>query len=45
MSKEIIQNLNLLVADMTVFYQKLRLYHWNVKGPQFFQLHEKFEII
>ena len=45
MSKEIIKNLNLLVADMTVFYQKLRHYHWNVKGPQFFQLHEKFEII
>ena len=45
MSKESTQNLNLLVADLTVFYQKLRHYHWNVKGPQFFQLHEKFEII
>ena len=45
MSKKIIKKLNLLVADMTVFYQKLRHYHWNVKGPQFFQLHEKFEII
>ena len=45
MSKDIIQKLNLLVAGLTVFYQKLRHYHWNVKGPQFFQLHEKFEII
>ena len=45
MSKDTIKNLNQLVADMTVFYQKLRHYHWNVKGPQFFQLHEKFEII
>ena len=45
MSKDIINNLNQLVADFTVFYQKLRHYHWNVKGPQFFQLHEKFEII
>ena len=45
MSKELVTTLNLLVADMTVFYQKLRHYHWNVKGPEFFRLHEKFEII
>ncbi len=45
MSKEIINTLNQLVADMTVFYQKLRHYHWNVKGPEFFMLHEKFELI
>jgi starvation-inducible DNA-binding protein len=37
--------LNGLVADFTVFYQKLRHYHWNVKGPEFFQLHTKFEEI
>lgn len=35
--------LNLLVADYQVHYQKLRNYHWNVKGPLFFGLHEKFE--
>ena len=34
-----------MIADFTVFYQKLRHYHWNVKGPQFFKLHEKFEEI
>ena len=45
MSKDTVKNLNQLVADMTVFYQKLRHYHWNVKGPQFFRLHEKFELI
>jgi len=45
MSKEINHALNQLVADMTVFYQKLRHYHWNVKGPEFFRLHEKFELI
>lgn len=45
MLKEMINNLNRLLADMTVFYQKLRHYHWNVKGPQFFMLHEKFELI
>lgn len=35
--------LNLLLADYQVHYQKLRNYHWNVKGPLFFGLHTKFE--
>jgi starvation-inducible DNA-binding protein len=43
MSKETVDKLNLLIADFTIFYQKLRHYHWNVKGEQFFMLHEKFE--
>lgn len=37
------ENLNRLLADATVFYQKLRHYHWNVSGPRFFQYHELFE--
>ncbi len=37
------ENLNRLLADATVFYQKLRHYHWNVTGPRFYQLHELFE--
>lgn len=45
MSKEIIKDLNGILADLTIFYQKLRHYHWNIKGPQFFQLHEKYEIV
>jgi starvation-inducible DNA-binding protein len=45
MSKELTDQLNALIADFTVFYQKLRHYHWNVKGEQFFRLHEKFEEI
>ncbi|QDU85593.1 DNA protection during starvation protein [Planctomycetes bacterium Pla163] len=32
-----------LQADYTVLYQKVRHYHWNVRGPQFFQLHAQFE--
>ena len=36
-------DLNLLLADHQVLYQKLRNYHWNVKGPLFFGLHQKFE--
>lgn len=35
--------LNDLLADATVFYQKVRHYHWNVTGPHFFTLHDKFE--
>ncbi|MGD8633807.1 MAG: DNA starvation/stationary phase protection protein [Anaerolineales bacterium] len=45
MSKHLIEKLNLLIADFTIFYQKMRHYHWNVKGEQFFMLHEKFEEI
>lgn len=35
--------LNKQVANWTVLYTKLHNYHWNVKGPQFFTLHGKFE--
>jgi starvation-inducible DNA-binding protein len=35
--------LNGVLADATVFYQKLRSYHWTVTGRQFFALHEQFE--
>jgi len=42
-SPKIIDGLNRLLADSTVFYQKLRHYHWNVDGRHFFELHEKFE--
>lgn len=43
MSETLIDGLNQLLADHAVYYQKLRNYHWNVKGPAFFQLHQKFE--
>jgi len=36
--------LNALLANYSVHYQKLRNYHWNVKGSDFFDLHEQFEI-
>jgi len=45
MSKATAGQLNTLLADSTVFYQKLRHYHWNVQGPRFFELHRKFEEI
>lgn len=40
---KVIDGLNGLLADSTVFYQKLRHYHWNVEGRHFFELHAKFE--
>ena len=36
-------SLNELMANYNVHYQKLRNYHWNVKGHDFFDLHEQFE--
>lgn len=40
---EMVTTMNKLIANYHVFYQKLRNYHWNVTGPDFFDLHGKFE--
>lgn len=32
-----------LLATFQVYYTNLRGYHWHIKGPQFYQLHEAFE--
>lgn len=37
------KQLNVQVANWSVLYTKLHHYHWFVKGPMFFGLHEKFE--
>ncbi len=37
------KQLNLQIANWTVLYTKLHNFHWFVKGPNFFTLHEKFE--
>ncbi|MEM7621832.1 MAG: Dps family protein [Planctomycetota bacterium] len=42
-SADVIKGLNGLLADSVVFYHKLHNYHWNVRGPGFFTLHEVFE--
>jgi len=39
----VIDELNGILADATVFYYKLHHFHWNVKGESFFTLHDKFE--
>ncbi|SEQ44460.1 starvation-inducible DNA-binding protein [Hyunsoonleella jejuensis] len=39
----VVVELNVLLADYHVYYQKLRSKHWNIIGKNFFDLHEKFE--
>ena len=38
-----VKELNTLLADYHIYYQKLRNFHWNITGQNFFDLHEKFE--
>jgi starvation-inducible DNA-binding protein len=40
---KLLDKLNDLLANYAIHYQNLRSMHWNVKGPHFFMLHEKFE--
>ncbi len=40
---ELVDHLNLFLANYQVHYQKVRGCHWNVKGHSFFDLHIKFE--
>ena len=41
---EIVVILNKIIANYTVHYHKLRKFHWNVEGPNFFGLHQQFEL-
>ena len=40
---EVVKNLNEQLANWNLLFVKLHNYHWNVKGSDFFTLHEKFE--
>ncbi|MEQ4537706.1 DNA starvation/stationary phase protection protein [Halomonas desiderata] len=42
-ASQLAEKLNALLANYQIFYMNVRGYHWNVKGPQFFELHAKFE--
>ncbi|MCT2196878.1 DNA starvation/stationary phase protection protein [Paenibacillus sp. p3-SID1389] len=44
-NQELQKQLNLQIANWTVLYTKLHNFHWFVKGPNFFTLHEKFEAL
>lgn len=37
------EKLNELLANLSVFYQNVRGFHWNISGKKFFELHVKFE--
>lgn len=39
----VVVELNTLLADYHMYYQKLRSFHWNILGKNFFELHNKFE--
>ena len=40
---DVSEKLNGLLSTYAIHYQNLRSMHWNVTGPEFFLLHEKFE--
>ncbi len=42
---EIVQILNVVLADQVLLYLKTRNFHWNVEGPVFYQLHKFFEAL
>jgi starvation-inducible DNA-binding protein len=42
-TETLVDELRKIQADSTIFYHKLRHYHWNVRGRQFLALHSKFE--
>lgn len=43
MSKKVIDNLKVLLADSYTLYLKTQNFHWNVTGPNFQSLHALFE--
>lgn len=44
-AKNVAKSLNQALCDYQIYYQNLRGYHWNIKGHNFFSLHEQFEIL
>lgn len=39
----VVEQMNLLLASYSVYYQNLRSFHWHIQGENFFELHNKFE--
>lgn len=42
-SAEVVLNLNQLLSNFQIYFHKLQNFHWNVKGRDFFELHQQFE--
>lgn len=43
LTKDLADDLNVLLSNFQAYYQNLRGIHWNIKGKRFFDLHTKFE--
>ena len=41
--EETVSALNDLLCNYHIYYQNLRNFHWNISGPNFFELHNQFE--
>lgn len=41
----VVEQLNLLLASYSVYYQNLRSFHWHIQGENFFELHKQFEAL
>ncbi|WP_435262847.1 Dps family protein [Tenacibaculum sp. nBUS_03] len=42
-TENLVEELNVLLANFQIYYQNVRGLHWNIKGKNFFELHVKFE--
>ena len=42
-SAEIVVRMNQFLSNLHVFNQKVKAFHWNLTGGEFFDLHEQFE--
>ena len=38
-----VERMNELIANYQVHFHRLQAFHWNIKGRDFFELHEQFE--
>lgn len=43
--QDLVIGLQQLLADFQIHYTNLRGFHWNIKGKDFYLLHEKFEVM
>ncbi len=41
--RPVVNELNKLLSNYHIYYQNLRNFHWNIKGENFFDLHNQFE--
>lgn len=42
-AQKMVERLNILLANVQLFYMNTRGLHWNITGEKFFELHLKFE--